>query len=92
MGTVPIQNFPLFCMQYRTAMSLAAGLLARLDRRQADGKEGLGYVTGSPALPAARAALKESLVGTDGHYEHIAPEVGGFAQNSPTYILLSSCC
>jgi len=79
-------------MQYRTAMSLAAGLLARLDRRQADGKEGLGYETGSPALLAARAVLKESLACTDGHYEYIAPEVGGFAQNSPIYIPLSSCC
>ena len=70
-------------------MSLAAGLLARLDQRQEDGKEGLGYETGSPALPAARAALKESLACTDGRYEHIAPEVGGFSQNSP---MLSSCC
>jgi len=79
-------------MQYRTAMSLAAGLLARLDRRQADGKEGLGYVTGSPALPAARAVLKESLACTDGHYEHIAPEVGGLLRIVPCCPAVAKFC
>ena len=71
-------------------MSLAAGLLARLDRRLADEKEGLGYETGSHTLAATRAAFKESLTSTDpdGHYEHIAPEVGKFGLNL-VYILQS---
>ena len=87
---LPLQSKFLFCMQYRTAVSLAAGLLARLDRRLADEKEGLGYETRSHTLAATRAAFKESFTSgsTDGHYEHIAPEVGKFGLNL-VYILQS---